>query len=164
MQIFFLTLILTQFIHAEQFINAIYKFAYTDTTLAFTHKNIHFRCSVAGIKTVSNAIADPRTSSHCLLELLSFQRAVPLQKHSAKTLLHDYMTYHVEPIGKTSCKVLLNAGKSYAQKLLELGYAKVDTKQRIDPFYMQTLKRSEKFGKTQEAGIWKKKKWQACLK
>jgi len=164
MKIFFLTFIFGYFLNAQQFINAIYKFAYTDTTLAFTHKSIHFRCSVAGVKTVSNAIANPQTSGHCLLELLSFQRAVPLQKHSAKTLLHDYITYHVEPIGETSCKVLLNAGKSYAQKLLELGYAKVDTKQKIDPFYMQALKRSEKFGKTQGAGIWKKKKWQTCLK
>jgi len=164
MQIFFLTLILTQFLHAEQFINAIYKFAYTDTTLAFTHKNIHFRCNVAGVKTVSNAISDPKIDSQCLLELLSFQREVPMQKHSAKTLLHDYITYHVEHIGKTSCKVLLNAGKSYAQKLLELGYAKVDTKQRLDPFYLEALKRSEVFAKTKEVGIWKKKKWQTCLK
>jgi len=153
-----------QFANSNDFIEAIYKFAYTDTTLAFTHKNVHFKCNVAGIKTVSNAISDQKINSHCLLELLTFQRKVPMQKYSAKTLLHNYITYHVESIGKTSCKVLLNASKSYAQKLLELGYARVDTKQKLDPFYLEELKRSEVFAKTKEVGIWKKKKWQTCLK
>jgi len=164
MRVLFVCTILLQFANSSEFIEAIYKFAYTNTTLAFTYENTHFRCNVAGIKTVSNAISDPKIDSQCLFELLSFQREIPMQKYSAKTLLHNYITYHVEPIGKTSCKVLLNAGKSYAQKLLELGYARVDIKQKLDPFYLKALKRSEVFAKTKEVGIWKKKKWQTCLK
>lgn len=164
MQIFFLTLILTQFLHAEKFVDAIYKFAYTDTLLAFTSSNIHFRCNVAGIKTVTNVLNNPQTNSNCILELVNFQKAVPMQKHSPDMILHNYITYHVEPIAKTSCKVMLNAGRSYAQKLLELGYAKVDEKQKLNLIYMQALKRSQEFAKKEEAGIWKKKKWQQCMK
>lgn len=155
---------LIQYVYSLDFIESIYKRAHTDTLLAFTSHNVHFRCEVAGVRTVTNALNDPKINSTCFLDLLSFQEAVPHQKFSPQLILHEYQTYHVEPIGKTYCKVMLNAGKTYAQKLLELGYAKVDEKQKIDKIYMLALKRSEEFGKTEEAGIWKKKSWQTCLK
>jgi len=163
MRITTILLLLSHLLFAQEVIEAIYKKAYSDITLAFTAKNIHFKCSVAGIKTVSSAIADPNLKSSCLLNLVSFQHAVPLQKHSSELLLHDYITYHVEPVNQIHCKVYLNAGKTYAQKLLELGYAKVDTKQKLDPLYMLDLKRSQKKAMNENKGIWKKKEWQQCV-
>ena len=152
------------YIYAINFIESIYKRAYSDTLLSFTSHNIHFRCKIAGIKTVKDVLNDSKTSKKCRMKLIEYLKRNPLQNFFPQMILHEYQTYHVEPIGDIFCKVMLNAGKSYAQKLIELGYAKIDEKQKLDRNYFLALRRSQKFAQDEKVGIWQKTIYQDCLR
>ena len=152
---YFLTLYLCfSFVNAN--ITAILLYTKSDYLFHFSHKNIAFYCRPAAITTIDQLLLTPEIKPVCKNLAENFIKKYPYSNKQYAYKLHEEQKYHLLGYRK-DCFVMLNAGTSFSEHLLEEGFAKLQNK--LDDVFLNStmykkLKRSQDRAEYHKRGVW----------
>jgi endonuclease YncB( thermonuclease family) len=127
-----------------------------DYMFHFSYHDTAFYCRPAAIDTIDQLSLYPDKSKVCLEQAQSFIKKHPYANKQYAYKLHEEQKYEVVGL-KDECFVMLNAGVSFSEHLLEQGFAKLRT--NLSSEFLQTteyknLLRSQQRAEYHRRGIW----------
>ena len=152
---YFLTFYISfSFVNAD--ITALLLHAKSDYLFHFSHKDVAFYCRPAAVTTIDQLLFRKDIQPVCKNKAENFIKKYPFSNKQYAYKLHIEQKYLL--LGyKKDCFVMLNAGRSFSEHLLEEGFAKLQNKLG-DSFLNSTLykklKRSQDRAEYHKRGIW----------
>ncbi len=127
-----------------------------DYLFHFTYENIAFYCRPAAITTIDQLFFYPKLPKVCKEVANKFLKKHPYANKQYAYKLHEEQKYFLKGY-KEDCFVMLNAGTSFSEHLLEEGFAKLQNN-LDDEFLMSThykkLKLAQDRAEYHQKGIW----------
>ena len=122
----------------------------------FSHNNIAFYCRPAAIHTVEQILFFPKLPKVCKERVDKFLRKHPYANKQYAYKLHREQKYFLTGF-KEDCFIMLNAGVSFSEHLLEEGFAKLQN--NLDDTFLSStmykrLKKAQDRAEYHQRGIW----------
>ena len=128
----------------------------SDYLFHFSYKNTAFYCRPAAITTIEQLLFKPELQPICKDKAQQFIKKYPYANKQYAYKLHEEQKYFL--IGfKEDCFVMLNAGISFSEHLLEEGFAKLQEKLGeafLNSTMYKKLLRSQNRAAYHKRGIW----------
>jgi len=124
----------------------------------FSYKDTAFSCEPAAVISLTRLYNNKSIDKVCKRHIDDFVKEHPFVPYQAKLLMHEEQKYLIRPL-KERCFIMLNAGTSLSEYLIEEGFALLPKKPEPDfigtPLYDQ-LVLAQKRAKYHKRGIWQK--------
>lgn len=128
----------------------------SDDLFHFSYENVAFYCRPAAITTIDQLRLNAQAQPVCRDKAKNFIQKYPFSNKQYAYKLHEEQKYLLVGF-KKDCFVMLDAGTSFSEHLLEKGFAKLQNKLE-DSFLNSTLykklKRSQDRAEYHKRGIW----------
>lgn len=128
----------------------------SDYLFHFSYNDIAFFCRPAAITTIDQLLMYPDKPKVCRQKAQLFLRKYPYANQQYAYKLHEEQKYAL--IGHNDeCFVMLNAGVSFSEHLLEQGFAKLQShldEEFLNSTQYKNLKKSQDRAEYHNRGIW----------
>lgn len=136
-----------------------------DYIFHFSHNDIAFYCRPAAIDTIDQLSFYADKPQVCRDRAQSFLRKQPYANKQYAYKLHVEQKYYLMGL-KDECFVMLNAGLSFSEHLLEKGFAKL--RQNLDAEFLNStlyknLKKAQERAEYHQRGIWEFPELSQCF-
>ena len=130
--------------------------ARSDYLFHFSYNDIAFYCRPAAVTTIDQLLFFPKLPKVCKEQSHKFIRKYPYANKQYAYKLHEEQKYYLLGL-KEDCFVMLNAGVSFSEHLLEEGFAKLQTKlddEFLNSTLYKKLKKAQDRAEYHKKGVW----------
>ena len=152
----YLLLLFFSFLSGSANISVILLHTKSDYLFHFSHKNIAFYCRPAAVTTIDQLLLKQELQPVCKDKAQKFIQKYPFSNKQYAYKLHIQQKYFLLGL-KKDCFIMLDAGTSFSEHLLEEGFAKLQNglgDKFLNSTLYKKLKRSQDRAEYHKRGIW----------
>jgi hypothetical protein len=156
MRVLFLSLFITS-LYAQTPFTVILEGIVGNNLMRYSIKSAPFFCYSAAVNTHETFINSPNTTQACQTLMQKFIKKNPKMVYAHSYVLHEDITYMIEPHEGNSCFLYLNGGTTYSEYLVEKGFALLKNSHDGDfakSVAYEKLTRAQARAKYHKKGVW----------